>query len=239
MATVTPGKVFTSNEIVTPANLNLLGTPSVVIANNEVTTAKIADANVTTAKIADANVTTAKLAALTQQALLPAGAIMPFARTTAPSGWLIANGEAVPNGSGTVQGVTADYTALHAAVSTNFGTAGTLPDLRGIFVRGSGPQTISGTAYSGTFGQKQVDAYPLHNHGFSDYYVSTAALITAAPKIQDGGDATYTVATGGGGDTGNWAAGTHLNGTQTGTDYRGSGTETRPANIALLYCIKI
>jgi hypothetical protein len=145
----------------------------------------------------------------------------------------------VPNGSGTVQGVTADYTALHAAVSTNFGTAGTLPDLRGIFVRGSGPQTISGTAYSGTFGQKQVDAYPSHNHGFSDYYQSTAALITAAPKIQDGGDAQYTVATGGGGDTGNWTAGTHLNGTQTGTDYRGSGTETRPANIALLYCIKI
>jgi len=63
MATVTPGKTFTSNEIVTPANLNLLGTPSVVIASNEVTAAKIADANVTTAKIADANVTTAKIAA--------------------------------------------------------------------------------------------------------------------------------------------------------------------------------
>jgi microcystin-dependent protein len=229
MATVTPAKVFTSNEIVTPANLNLLGTPTVALADGEVTTVKIADAAVTTPKLATS----------TQQALLPAGAIMPFARTTAPAGWLIANGNVVPNGNGTIQGVTADYTALYEAVRTNFGAAGTLPDLRGIFVRGSESQIINGVTYSGAFGTKQVDAYPSHNHGFSDYYQSTAGLITAAPKIQDGGDTTYTVATGGGGDTGNWTAGTHLNGTQTGTDYRGSGTETRPANIALLYCIKI
>jgi len=229
MATVTPGKVFTSNEIVTPANLSLLGVPTVALANNEVTTANIADANITTAKIADGAVTQAKLNS--SVTLVPTGAVMPFARTTAPSGWLIAEGSVVPNGTGTVQGVTADYTALHAAVSTNFGTAGTLPDLRGIFVRGSGPQTISGTAYSGTFGQKQEDAYPSHNHGFSDYYQSTAGLTGSSPKIQDGGDNTLFVVTGGGGETGQV--------TTNNTDYRGSGTETRPANIALLYCIKI
>ena len=63
MATVTPGKVFTSNEIVTPANLNLLGVPTVAVADNEVTTAKIAADAVTTAKLLDANVTAAKIAA--------------------------------------------------------------------------------------------------------------------------------------------------------------------------------
>jgi len=86
MATVTAGKTFVSGETVTPANLNSLGLPTVVVADNEVTTSKILDANVTaaklaatldlsgktvtlpdsnisTAKIADANVTQAKLAA--------------------------------------------------------------------------------------------------------------------------------------------------------------------------------
>jgi microcystin-dependent protein len=227
MATVTPGKVFTSNEIVTPANLNLLGTPTVVVANNEVTTAKIADANITTAKIADGAVTQAKLNS--SVTLVPTGAVMPFARTTAPSGWLIANGDTVPSGNGSVQGVTADYTALYAALGSSFGAAGKLPDLRGIFVRGSGPQTISGTAYSGTFGEKQVDAYPSHNHGFSDYYVSTA-IVASTPNVQSGHDNAATVA------TGVTESGTT---TTSATDYRGSGTETRPANIALLYCIKI
>jgi hypothetical protein len=62
MATVTPGITFISGETVTPAKLNAAATPTVVVADNEVTTAKILDANVTTAKIADASVTAAKLA---------------------------------------------------------------------------------------------------------------------------------------------------------------------------------
>jgi len=62
MATVTPGKIFTSNEIVTPANLNLLGTPTVALADGEVTAAKIAADAVTTARILDLNVTGPKIA---------------------------------------------------------------------------------------------------------------------------------------------------------------------------------
>jgi microcystin-dependent protein len=188
-----------------------------------VTTAKIVDANVTTAKIADANVTTTKLAALTQQALLPAGAIMPFARATAPSGWLIADGSVVPNGSGTVQGVTADFTTLYAAVGTNFGAAGTLPDLRGIFVRGSGSQTISGIAYTKTFAAKEGDAFQDHTHRAN-------------------------AGTGGAGASTNGAYGKGLDSLDpdsvmikaaSGIAGQRTATETRPANIALLYCIKI
>ena len=222
MATVTPGKTFNSNEIVTPANLNALGVPTVALANNEVTTLKIADANVTTAKIADGAVTQSKLNS--SVTLVPTGAVMPFAMNSAPSGWLAADGTAVSRTT---------YAALFAAIGTTYGagTGGTtfnLPDLRGYFVRGAGTNT-DGTA-SGTFGQKQGDAYPSHNHGFSDYYQSTGALVSAAPKIQDGGDTTYSVVTGGGGETGLYITGA--------TDYQGSGTETRPDNIAMLYCIK-
>jgi hypothetical protein len=62
MATVTASYNWVSGETVTPAKLNTAAAPTVVVADNEVTTAKILDANVTTAKIADANVTAAKLA---------------------------------------------------------------------------------------------------------------------------------------------------------------------------------
>jgi hypothetical protein len=63
MATVTASYNWVSGETVTPAKLNSAAAPTVVVADNEVTTAKILDANVTAAKIADNAVTQAKLAA--------------------------------------------------------------------------------------------------------------------------------------------------------------------------------
>lgn len=234
MATVTPGKVFNSNEIVTPTNLNALGVPTVALANSEVTTAKIADANVTTAK----------LATLTQQALLPAGAIMPFARTTAPSGWLIANGNVVPNGSGSVQGVTTDYTALYSAVGTSFGAAGTLPDLRGYFVRGAGTNT-DGIA-SGDFGQKQGNTVGPHTHSGTTAAMNQNASHSHSIKgtgLGQGGiganpvfSSNYTT------DNASSIYATnidHLHTFTTSSQNPTGTTETRPANIALLYCIKI
>jgi hypothetical protein len=52
MATVTPAKVWTSGETVTPTLLTLTGTPTVVVADNEITTSKILDGAVTNAKVA-------------------------------------------------------------------------------------------------------------------------------------------------------------------------------------------
>jgi hypothetical protein len=52
MATVTAGYTWTSGETVTPAKLNSAAAPTVVVANDEITTAKILDANVTAAKLA-------------------------------------------------------------------------------------------------------------------------------------------------------------------------------------------
>ena len=52
MATVTASYNWVSGETVTPAKLNSAAAPTVVVADNEVTTAKILDANVTDAKLA-------------------------------------------------------------------------------------------------------------------------------------------------------------------------------------------
>ena len=73
----------------------------------------------------------AALAAIGVQ-LSPPGQVGAFARTTAPTGWLKANGAAVSRTT---------YNALFAAIGTTFGagdgsTTFGLPDLRGEFIRG-------------------------------------------------------------------------------------------------------
>jgi DNA-binding transcriptional regulator YdaS (Cro superfamily) len=52
MATVTASYNWVSGETVTPTKLNTTAAPTVVVADNEVTTAKILDGNVTDAKLA-------------------------------------------------------------------------------------------------------------------------------------------------------------------------------------------
>jgi hypothetical protein len=52
MATVTQGYTWTSGETVTPTKLNTTAAPTVVVADNEVTTSKILDGAVTNVKLA-------------------------------------------------------------------------------------------------------------------------------------------------------------------------------------------
>lgn len=222
--TITPIKTFVSGETVTPTKLNELSQSAVALTAGTIVAADIASDAVTTVKILDANVTTAKLATVTAQALLPAGAVMPFARATAPAGWLIANGDAVPNGSGTVQSVTADFSALYAAVSTSFGTVGTLPDLRGIFVRGSGSQAISGITYNKTFAAKEGDAFQGHKHAMSN---NTSVWRNTGGSVLSGA-----------GFSSAFTLSVEDPTTDTTNGTPRTASETRPANIALLYCIK-
>lgn len=149
-----------------------------------------------------------KLDGLVANSGVPAGAVMAFAMTTAPTGWIAANGDTIPNGPGTVQGKTADFSALYSLIGTTYGPAGKLPDLRGYFVRGNG--TNSDGTESGTFGAKQADEFKRHNH--------TVAIYNGSAR-EAGGGATI------------------LAGNSTTTSSEG-GTETRPRNIAMLYCIK-
>jgi hypothetical protein len=242
---------FTSGDTVTPTKLNNARTVSEIV-NADIGAAAAINLSkletgalpsaitVATANIVDGNVTLAKLVTAVQQALLPVGAVQAFARSTAPAGWLSANGSTIGSASSGATNASADYSALFAVLWDNWtntalpiltsgGSASTrgadaaadfaankrlpLPNLSGIFIRGAGSaQTIGGSSYSGTFAEKQADELKSHDHQYTRY----AQLITRA----------------GGGDNNIWASTTGAQTTATG------GAETRPANIALLYCIK-
>jgi microcystin-dependent protein len=104
----------------------------------------------------------------------------------------------------------------------NGSTTFNLPDLRGIFVRGSGSQTVSGTVYNKSFASKEQDAFQGHNH-------TTNAGI-AQPFFNNGSGPAFAYAVSGATVTTPITDGT--NGTPR------TASETRPVNIALLYCVK-
>jgi microcystin-dependent protein len=217
MATVTPGYTFSSNEVVTPTKLNSAAVP---------TLSNIVDADLS----ASASISLSKLATAVQQALLPAGAVQAFAMNSAPSGWLAANGNNISRTT---------YAALFSVIGTTYGagdgsTTFALPDLRGYFVRGSGTNS-DGTA-AGTFGAKQADAFLNHNH------TATCSTGGAHTHTYEGYLNVSQGTTGGGSaqapqgkNTG--SAGSHSHTIEV-ADSTTGGTETRPKNIAMLYCIK-
>jgi microcystin-dependent protein len=130
-------------------------------ADDTVTTAKLRDGAVTTEKLGDGAVTMAKLAAALQAMLSPTGAVQYFAGSTAPTGWLKANGAAVSRTT---------YATLFAAIGTTYGvgdnsTTFNLPDLRGEFVRGW--DDGRGVDSSRSFGSAQSDAFKSHTHTYS------------------------------------------------------------------------
>jgi hypothetical protein len=213
MATVTKGRTFVSGETVTPTKLNELvdnATVTSIVDADVSASAAIALSKLATGALPTAiTVANANLVSATAQSLVPVGAVMPFAMNSAPSGWLAANGDAVSRST---------YATLFAAIGTAHGsgdgsTTFNLPDLRGIFVRGSGSQTISGTTYSGTFADKQQDALKSHTH-------SGSFLLSSGP-INFGGTGASILAP-----------------LTIGSVSAAGDAETRPANIAMLYCIK-
>ncbi len=170
---------------------------------------------------------------------MPAGVIIPFGGTTAPNGYLFADGSAV---SRTV------YADLFAAIGTAFGagdgaTTFNLPDLRGRFMRGvsdssgvdadsaSRTASASGGNTGNNVGSLQSDATkknglalsdPGHAHTYGDYYAGSGA----------GG-----VWPAGGGTSG----GTHNRGTSSNSTNitLGNGdSETRPKNLYVNYIVK-
>ena len=156
--------------------------------------------------------------------LVPPGAVMAFATATPPNGWLTCDGRVVSRTT---------YSLLFFCIGTTFGagdgtTTFNVPDLQGYFVRGSGINS-DGTA-SGTFGQKQADDFKSHIHTVNAS--SGKNLVSSLYSKLGSGDIAYTL-----GGTGGVGYGLGPNFAQKNTDATG-GTETRPKNIALLYCIK-
>ena len=164
---------------------------------------------------------------------VPVGSVFHFAASTAPTGYLKANGNTVPNGPGTVQGITADFSALYAILGSTYGAAGKLPDLRGEFIRGwADDRTDLGTQVG--FGKTQDWAIQNITGSFQSSGGFSAGSLTGGTgvfsisdplygKVLAGSDQPYTF-----NRTLNMNASSQVK----------TSTETRPRNVALLACIK-
>jgi len=151
---------------------------------------------------------------------VPAGTVITFAASTAPTGFLKANGAAVSRST---------YSALFSAIGTTFGsgdgaTTFNLPDLRGEFIRGwdDGRGVDSGRGF-GSFQNFQLGN---HRH--------LSGVIVRSNSASPYG---YVA-----GDSNTWDrhqnySGDRHNYTQT-VGGSSNGSESRPRNRALLACIK-
>jgi len=177
---------------------------------------------------------------------VPAGSVITYAGNTAPAGWLKCNGAAISRST---------YSALFAVVGSTYGAGNgsstfNLPDLRGEFVRGW--DDARGVDATRAIGTAQGESYLSHAHGIYDpghtHGAADAghqhAISNSATDNLSGGAAVKTISyfdttgAGSGSFTGYaqitvYGAGTGITGTAA-----AGGTETRPRNVALLYCIK-
>lgn len=169
----------------------------------------------------------------------PAGIIAPFAGTSAPSGWLTCEGQAVSQTT---------YAALYAAIGATWNTGGEgvgnfrLPDLRGVFLRGTGTNGTgsSSGAVGPSVGTYAGDTFQGHWHSVNDPgHVHTFA--GASYNYADTLNGTQPFA--------NTGYGTSTNSSTTGLTVRApstdgtngtpqTGTETKPKNYGILYIIK-
>jgi microcystin-dependent protein len=158
----------------------------------------------------------------------PAGIIAPFAGTTAPAGWLKCEGQAVSQTT---------YAALYAAIGATWNTGGEgagnfrLPDLRGMFVRGTGTNATgsSSGAVGPSVGAYAADTYLNHTHTDSGH--------THTINIGNSGITWNTTSTGGSSVFPGYSTTTATGTANIQTSTTG-GTETKPKNYGVLYIIK-
>jgi hypothetical protein len=164
MATVTASYNWVSGETVTPAKLNTTAAPTVVVADNEVTTAKILDANVTNAKLAS-DIDASKLTTGT----LPADRIGADAITTAR----ILNANVTP--AKLSQPLTLE-TAKAATSGTSIDFTGIPSWVKRITVMWNG---VSGSGTS-AFLIQLGDAGGIENTGYSSYVTFAASTVSTS-----------------------------------------------------------
>jgi microcystin-dependent protein len=170
--------------------------------------------------------------------LYPTGGIMMFTVSGVPTGWLECDGRDLS---------ISDYGVLHAVIGQNYKTNSGLdtnsrfqiPDMRGLFVRGwdNGKDIDAGRS----LGTRQEDVFKSHTHSVNDpghthtivdnggYFADEDGVIDIGgygdPPVPGAGATglTYTVPS-----------------SPTGISIGAFGDpkETRPKNIALIYCIK-
>lgn len=196
-------------------DLTLVGAPT---TNNMAATKKYVDDQVAAVPIGDAT---------------PAGTVIWTARSSAPTGYLKANGAAVSRGT---------YATLFSAIGTIYGagdgsTTFNLPDLRGEFIRGW--DDGRGVDAGRTFGTAQGSEFGSHRHGgstnFEPNHAHQLGRFSGNQNVNTLSSRYALATTNDIGPDFTQPAGGHSHTFD--TDFRG-GNETRPRNIALLACIK-
>tara|TARA_R110002012_G_scaffold22056_2_gene77004 strand:+ start:4581 stop:5678 length:1098 start_codon:yes stop_codon:yes gene_type:complete len=174
----------------------------------------------------------AAIPAVTDQT--PAGTVIYSARSTAPTGYIKANGAAISRST---------FSVLFAAIGTQYGvgdgsTTFNVPDLRGEFLRGL--DDSRGVDSGRTLGSAQGSANLSHDHTFTgttstignhvhSYTAATFQNDSDESGLTNVAQGTTTANTGGGGSHNHSVSGS--------TSVVGE-TEARPRNVALLACIK-
>ena len=161
---------------------------------------------------------------------VPTGAIMPYIGTTAPNGWLLCDGTAIPSGI--------YYDKLKTLTGSN------TPDLRAMFLRGVGTGNGKVGPALKTVQQDDVKAH-LHAIDINTNSNGNHKHTTSFSNDDYSGD--------GGGDTGleddrpnnfnrtldTSTTGAHTHNVNGNSALNGSATETRPINYGVNYIIKI
>lgn len=152
MAVLSTGQSFSSGDQVTAQKLNdiigqatftsaadttdnstlTLGSSKLKVKDAGITSTQLATDAVITTKILDGAVTAAKLDSAAVSVLMPSGSLMPYAGSSAPTGYLLCDGAAISR---------ATFSALFALVGTTYGSGDgsstfNIPDLRGRVIAG-------------------------------------------------------------------------------------------------------
>ena len=173
--------------------------------------------------------------------VMPTGVVLPYAGTSAPTGWLACDGTAISRTT---------YASLFAAISTSYGvgdgsTTFNLPDLRGRFPRFNDAMfggSAAGRDSGRVLGSEQVDAVKSHAH--------TVATRRKNSVGASGAGYATPLATGNAGDNNDFyiagAPGVDPSGFTPTRDDPGitigpnsAATETRPINLAINAIIKV
>lgn len=156
----------------------------------------------------------------------PPGEVASFAMSSCPAGWLAADGTAVSRST---------YAGLYSKISTTWGsgdgsTTFNVPDLRGTFLRGTGTNGTYATAVGPAVGTYAADTYLNHSHGVTDPGHFHTVGLASSSNIQAAAGQTQNKV-----DNGN--SSTNTTGLTVNTSTTG-GTETKPKNYGVLFCIK-
>lgn len=168
--------------------------------------------------------------------ILPAGMIMAWVSSTAPTGWLICNGALVSRTT---------YAALYAVITTTFGagdgsTTFKLPDYQGAFLRGAGTSGINSVYVGPSLNASQNHATQKHTHTATStdsghtHQIVQSNVSGSGPLLSTQLQSSQRGFSGNGTGTGNANITTTINDSTTNVN----DNETRPFNYGINWVIK-